>query len=619
MTTDVRSTLQKRDETGTVRHGGEWLAIWSDPDSLKSEADKRKARESNEALNHLRASLAAAVRSVSQRRDIEVAFDKRQTDSADRVVLRTLASDMSNIDAARGEADAKAGVLRHHDADIHRALSPADVSTARFFTLLEHQRCAALVALSLPGSGANLVAFHHDELDRKDLLNAHLASLIPLSEGVRMVCRDTFLGAADPSIQTAGFRMWDRWLRERFQPDLMAMRAVLHDQRAFGAAALTFLDHLFDALPSKGERQRLTASTPSDADMPVAGDDSRRRESEEGDTVHEIDPGELLFAEEEETERPSGITTAPPRPYRMFTQAHDKVVRAEELSDAGDLHAARKQLDEKLAEYRQDLARLVARLQRRLMAQQMRRWDFDLDEGLIDGSKLDRIVLNPGFSSAFKQEASSAFRDTVVTLLIDNSGSMRGKSVETACVVADILAAALERCSVATEILGFTTSAWKGGKSASDWARAGRPENPGRLNDLLHIVYKDADRPLRRARDSICAMLSPSLLKENIDGEALQWAAGRLLRRPEERKLLFVISDGAPVDQATLDRNDDKMILDGHLRDTIKWIDENTLIELSAIGIKHDVSSHYRSSVRVDAVTELGDALIHMLDRRLSE
>ena len=228
----------------------------------------------------------------------------------------------------------------------------------------------------------------------------------------------------------------------------------------------------------------------------------------------------------------------------------------------------------------------------------MRNWSFDLDEGLVDASRLDRVVVNPGFASAYKQEEESEFRDSVVSILIDNSGSMRGKPIEIACLVSDMISAALERCGVSCEILGFTTRGWKGGQSAQDWARAGRPENPGRLNDTLHIIYKSADEPVRRSRLALCAMLDASLLKENIDGEALLWASRRLITRRESRKLLIVISDGAPVDQATLEENADKAILDRHLREVIAEIEESGAIELAAIGVKHEAAKYYRNSAR---------------------
>jgi cobaltochelatase CobT len=248
----------------------------------------------------------------------------------------------------------------------------------------------------------------------------------------------------------------------------------------------------------------------------------------------------------------------------------------------------------------------------------MRNWSFDRDEGLVDASRLDRVVVNPGFASAYKQEEESEFRNSVVSILIDNSGSMRGKPIEIACLVSDMISAALERCGVACEILGFTTRGWKGGQSALDWARAGSPENPGRLNDTLHIVYKAADEPVRRSRLAICAMMEASLLKENIDGEALLWASRRLILRPESRKVLIVISDGAPVDQATLEENADKEILDRHLRHVIAEIETSGSIELAAIGVKHEAAKYYRNNAQIEKIDKLGEQLVRMVDVLLS-
>ena len=313
------------------------------------------------------------------------------------------------------------------------------------------------------------------------------------------------------------------------------------------------------------------------------------------------------------------VAAAPP-PYAVFTTAHDRVERGAELVDVATLRALRAELDERRAEFRRDLARLVMRLQRRLLARQMRDWSFDLEEGLIDAARLDRVVVNPGFANAYKQERESAFRDSAVSILIDNSGSMRGKPIEIACLASELIAAALERCHIACEILGFTTRGWKGGESFRDWVRAGRPANPGRLNDLLHIIYKSAEEPVHRARVNLCTMLEPSLLKENVDGEAILWAARRLAARPEQRKVLIVISDGAPVDQATLGNNADKEILDRHLRQVIGEVENpSSGIELAAIGVKHDVGRYYRNSVQIDQVENLGASLVSVIDRLLAD
>lgn len=610
MAKPVRSTIQKRDDKGVVRHGGEWLAIWSDPNSLKSATEKREDETRDRVLRNIEASIAATARSMA-RRDVEVTFGPRESMDASRINLPKLAQDAGNLLAVRGHCDASASFLAHHDPEIHQALAPQDPIRARLFLLLEQLRCEALEARAFPGVAGNLVALHLDRLKRAQLLHAHLASLLPLAEALRMVCRDSFLGIPTPSIQTAGFRMWDRWLRERFQPELDAMAHAAEAQPDFAEKALSFIDALLDELPSAGERDRHTLQT-QDAD--AGADTGELREIDDPADAPLFEPGELDI-DIGDMSLPTTSSPATPRPpYRAFTTQHDRVVRADDLTPAASLREARTKLDERMADFRQEVTRLVGRLQRRVLALQSRKWEFDLEEGLIDAAKLDRVVINPGFEHAYKQEMDSPFRDTVVTLLIDNSGSMRGKQVETACVVTELLAAALERCSISTEILGFTTSAWKGGRSFKDWVQAGKPASPGRLNDLLHIVYKDAATPLRRARDSICAMLSPAILKENVDGEALDWAASRLTRRSERRKILIVLSDGAPADQATIERNDDKTLLDRHLRDVIARINTAGVIELSAIGIRHDVSSYYPVSRRVDQISDLADALVELLD-----
>lgn len=611
----VRSTIQKRDQKGNVRHGAEWLAIWSDPESLKSAAEKRADRHASMSQKEAAANIAAAARSVACRPDLDVRFGSETADSQTQISLPALDTDLENLAAVRGACDAKASFLRHHDPETYSEFPSEDQTTKRLHLILEQCRCTGLTALHLPGITENLVAAHVDKLKKASLYDAHLASLIPAAEAIQMVARDSFHGAADPSLQTAGFRMWDQWLRARHQNHFDAMRDSLANQLEFSVRSAAFLKALLadiSATSSHPNRMR-----PSNSDETGKVNADQLRETDSADDAVLFEPGDMLFLDDEKDE-PLPQQEAPPLPYEPFTTEHDKIVQARDLPGLGDLRETRRKLDEKQAAFRQEMTRLVARLQRRLMAQRLSRWDFDLDEGMIDAARLDRVVVNPGFENAYKQEIQSPYRDTCVTLLIDNSGSMRGKQIETACIVADILSAALEQCGVATEILGYTTQGWKGGKSAKDWAKAGKPENPGRLNDLLHIIYKDADTSLRRARDAICAMLHPSVLKENIDGEALLWAEARLMNRPEERKLLVVISDGAPVDQATVERNADTELLDRHLRQVIHRIEATSRIELSAIGIKHDVGPYYRNATRVDEITGLGQALIDLIDARLA-
>jgi cobaltochelatase CobT len=614
----VRSTIQKRDAKGVIRHGGEWLTLWSDPDSMKSGAElKREAAERGAALR-LEQRLGAAARAVSANPDMQINFAGSGA-GAFETLSRAEATDAEALSALRGEIDSYALVRRYHDASVHRNMAPAPAASRTLFDMCEEVRCEALGARHFPGVCQNIVASHRRRLRQSDLLNAHLASLIPLAEALRMVIRDSLLGASDPSIASSGFWMWDRWLRARFSSHFMGLTASMGDQAAYATLTRRLIENLVTELGSthgKGRRLRPTTNASGEGQKDGKGVarpfEDENGMFEPGDSVL-IDDGvrevSLLHGRAENAKAP---------PYSAFTTAHDLVLHATELVDGATLRKERAILERRRAEFRKDLARLVTRLQRKLLARQTRNWSFDLDDGLIDASRLDRIVVDPAFSSAYKQEEESEFRDTVVSILIDNSGSMRGKPIEIACVASDMISTALERCGVSCEVLGFTTRGWKGGESVKDWVRAGRPENPGRLNETLHIIYKSADEPIRRTRLALCAMLDSALLKENIDGEALLWASRRLVMRPESRKVLIVISDGAPVDQATLEENNDKAVLDRHLRDVIVQIESSDSIELAAIGVKHDVRKYYANSAQIDKVDALGEALIRMVDELLT-
>lgn len=601
----VRSTIQKRDAKGVIRHGAEWLALWSDPESMKTGAEKQRESAGLRARLELEKHLSAAARSIAADPDLRIRLD----------FALDVDFESCNIPALRGQVDSVALQRRFHDAELHEELAPGDDRARRLFDLCERVRCQACGVTLFPGVQANLVAQQTDRLERADMLNAHLALLVPLEEGLNMVLRDSLVGAQEPSIASSALWMWDRWIRDRFPGVLHALKAAQSNQAAFSGVASPFIHALLEQVGSdQGLKTRLQPSR-NPADPGGTGPDDRLRENAEGSILRpgsdivETHPRELIFISETEP--------AAALPYKTFTTSHDAIVSASDLFDAHRLRELRESLEQRRADLRRDLARLTARLQRRLLARQNRDWAFDLEEGLIDASRLDRVIVNPGFATAYKQERESSFPDTVVAILIDNSGSMRGKPIEISCLAADLISAALDRCAVASEILGFSTRQWKGGQSAKDWVRAGRPPDPGRVNDLLHIVYKSAGEPPRRARASLAAMLDPGLLKENIDGEALLWASRRLLMRPERRRILIVISDGAPVDQFTLEVNSDKQILDRHLREVIADIQSLGAIELIAIGVKHDTRQYYPSSVRINEVENLGPGLIGLVDEIL--
>ena len=610
----VRSTIQKRDAKGVIRHGGEWLTLWSDPNSMKSDAElKREAAEHGAALR-LEQQLGAAARAVSADPGMQISFAGSGA-GVFETLSRAEALDAEALSALRGEIDSYALVRRYHNASVHGDIAPAHAASRKLFDMCEAVRCEALGARRFPGVCQNLVARHRRRLRQSDLLNAHLASLIPLVEGLRMVVRDSLLGASDPSIASSGFWMWDRWLRARFASHLIGLTASMADQAAYAALARGLIENLVTELGSTyGKGRRLQPTSDGSGERPTDGSGVARLFEDENGI---FEPGSAVLLDDGAREVSllhARAENAKAPPYSAFTTAHDLVLHATELVDAATLRKERATLERRRAEFRKDLARLVTRLQRKLLARQTRNWSFDLDDGLIDASRLDRIVVDPGFASAYKQEEEAEFRDTVVSILIDNSGSMRGKPIEIACVASDMIATALERCGISCEVLGFTTRGWKGGESTKDWVRAGRPDNPGRLNDTLHIIYKSADEPVRRTRLAMCAMLDSGLLKENIDGEALLWASRRLLMRRESRKVLIVISDGAPVDQTTLEENTDRAILDRHLRDTIAQIESSSSIELAAIGVKHDVRKYYANSARIDKVDALGETLVRMID-----
>ena len=625
MSGPVRSTIQLADAKGIVRHGGEWLVLWSDPDSLKSAEEKARERASAARRGEHERHLAAALRSIAHRPELRVLFRGEVAEaSPEVVVLPALPAEPGprSLAVARGLADAIAVHLRWHDPALHAAVAPSEPRRRAIFEILEQARCEALGIAELPGLRHNLTAALEERLARLGLARAHLAAQIPVREAMRMIARDVLSDARAPSIATNGMEMWDRFVRRRLSREL----AALADLLGFAAAARAAVEALATAMswdeggppcrpplpaPAAGlERIDPAGMRLGEARLLVDGAAAPVADAALTADAQDVEDAELPFraraAGEGEAVRPG-----PPR-YRAFLTAYDVVAAAEELAAPGELAQLRHQLDTALGDMRGILTRLAHRLQRQLLARQLRAWEFDQEEGLLDAARLDRVVVNPGSALSFKRERESDLNDTVVALLIDNSGSMRGRPVTIAAMAADLVARALERCGVACEVLGFTTRAWKGGRPQAAWSAAGRPPAPGRLNELLHIVYKPASVPWRRARLAFGVMLKPALLKENVDGEALLWAQGRLLARPEQRKLLVVVSDGAPADQATLLANDEA-ILDRHLREVIARIEADGLIELAAIGIRHDVTAYYRRAVTIADAAELARVLVEQL------
>jgi cobaltochelatase CobT len=541
---------------------------------------------------------------------------------------------------ARGYADAAALKLRHHDAELHARKSPADDIARSVFDAAEQARVEALGSRAMQGVKANL-AFATEMRVRTDpITRARTRAEVPLATAISLMVRERLTGEAPPEAALPGLKLVSDWIEERAGSDLDALGLALDDQSAFAALSQKLLRDL-ELVEGEAEAERDPEGDEGEEDREDEGGE-KEEDSEEsgGDTegeaqmrVEEGESGERenegSYAEDELGDAAEGLgddeegmlPVRPNRPlsdlppqfdYHVFTDRFDETIDAAELCDPEELGRLRSYLDQQLVHLQGAVTKLANRLQRRLMAQQSRSWDFDQEEGLLDAARLARVIVNPVHSLSYKIERDTDFRDTIVTLLIDNSGSMRGRPISIAAISADIMARTLERCGVKVEILGFTTRAWKGGQSREMWLSEGRPAQPGRLNDLRHIIYKKADEPWRRARKNLGLMMREGLLKENIDGEALLWAHNRLINRPEERRILMVISDGAPVDDSTLSVNSGTY-LERHLRQMISWIETRSPVELVAIGIGHDVTRYYQRAVTIMDAEQLGGTMIEQL------
>jgi cobaltochelatase CobT len=599
--------------------------------------------ERDNPLEAFRQVLTGAARAIAREPELELAYTAEQPSAQGKSVKvpmpgRTLPE--REVAEARGYADAAALKLRHHNAALHARAAPADEIARAVFDAAEQARVEALGARAMAGVRANLARAVEMRMRTDPITRARSRAEVPLGTAVGLVVRERLTGEAPPEAARAGLDFVADWIEEKAGADLDALGLAIDDQAAFAALAMRLLKDLElvegDLVPDPDQGEQGEGGDESegeesdkDSDEDSEGGDSdaelrvEQGESAEDEAEGEYDDQELGEADDglgEEGEegrmpvRPNRpLSDLPPQfDYRIFTTRYDEVIEAAELCDEQELGRLRAYLDQQLIHLQGAVTKLANRLQRRLMAQQSRSWDFDQEEGLLDAARLARVVVNPAHSLSYKVERDTEFRDTVVSLLIDNSGSMRGRPISIAAISADILARTLERCGVKVELLGFTTRAWKGGQSRELWLSQGRPPHPGRLNDLRHIVYKSADEPWRRARKSLGLMMREGLLKENIDGEALLWAHNRLIGRPEERRILMVISDGAPVDDSTLSVNSGTY-LERHLRQVIGWIEARSPVELVAIGIGHDVTRYYSRAVTIMDAEQLGGTMIEQL------
>ena len=594
-------------------------------------------------LDDFKAALSSVARAVTRDPEVEVGFTAdapAQIGKAIKVPTpsRTLPADQ--VAEARGFADAYALRMKHHSEKLHAASRPAEPLAAAAFDAMERARIEALGARHMDGMRSNLSASLAMRMRSDPISRAQNREDVPISSALELMLREALTGEQAPQGTETGLSLVREWISKEAGGDLTALSMLLDDQTAFAETAKLALRHLDlihsdepmeDGAEDGGEEDESEAEESQeeqdsedggagesqvDARAEMAGDQADDGDSDPDAQEMEADGEPEMGGEGDEgmlPVRPNRLPTdVPDFKYLRFTEKPDEIILATELCDADELTRLRAYLDTQMQHLQGAVTKLANRLQRRLMAQQNRAWDFDQEEGQLDAARLARVIVSPGQSLSYKIERDTDFRDTVVTLLIDNSGSMRGRPISIAAISADILARTLERCGVKTEILGFTTRTWKGGQSREDWLAAGRPAHPGRLNDLRHIIYKPADEPYRRARKSLGLMMREGLLKENIDGEALTWAHSRIIGRPEERKILMVISDGAPVDDSTLSVNHGAY-LDQHLRQVIEWIENRSPVELCAIGIGHDVTRYYSRAVTIMDAEQLGGTMVEQL------
>ena len=595
-----------------------------------------------ERIDLFRRALAGATRALAKDPEADVVFASDAAPASGktaRVPSPGPALEPRLVAEARGAADAVALRLRHHDPRLHATHAPMDVEARAVFDALETARVEALGARSMGGVRDNLAQLAEARVRGDAIVRARNAEEVPLATAIGLIARERLTGQAPPNAAAAGLGLVAPWIEDKAGGDFDGLALTLDDQAAFAALSRRLLEDLDLAVaedPSAEQPEEQgddedsdqggseDASEQGEEGTPAGSDSEVRGEQAEDGSVDEQGTDQMEMGDEQSlagddlsdsifaSQGRRNWDLAPATDYKPFTTRFDEIVEACDLCDEEELGRLRAYLDQQMAGLQNVVTRLANRLQRRLLAQQARSWDFDQEEGLLDAARLARVVVSPGHSLSYKVERDTEFKDTVVSLLIDNSGSMRGRPIAIAAICADILARTLERCGVATEVLGFTTRGWKGGQSREAWLADGRPGNPGRLNDLRHIVYKKADEPYRHARRHLGLMMREGLLKENIDGEALLWAHNRLIGRAEERRILMVISDGAPVDDSTASANGGSY-LERHLRQVIEWIEKRSTVELLAIGIGHDVTRYYSRAVTIMDAEQLAGAMIDQL------
>ena len=588
----------------------------------------------------IKKTITEATRSIAEEPELEVLFgDETPSLTGKKIRLREPGNFLNKEDLTilRGQADLLALKIKNHDQLIHKKYLPSSPQAQKLYNAIEEARIEAVGAIDMPGCASNLNARNIASYRNSTLNNITQKDEAPIAEAISLIIREKLTGFAPPHNTSKFVDLWRPHINDKALNELDKLKDSILDQDAFASKIPELLNAL-DIATTLGEGDS-SSSKDETGESDVEGS-----EHENTELSDEFDPDETEILDEEITddlidlddlegvEDEGEDSSAPDNrgeieetkqntrqpPYKVYTTEYDEIISAEEIADIDELDRLRNYLDKQISNLQGVVARLANKLQRKLMAQQNRSWDFDLEEGILDTARLVRVVTDPMHPLSFKMERDTDFRDTVVTLLIDNSGSMRGRPIMVAATCADILTRTLERCGVKAEVLGFTTKAWKGGQSRELWTNSGKPMRPGRLNDLRHIIYKSADAPWRRSKRNLGLMMKEGILKENIDGEALEWAYERIRKRQEQRKIMMVISDGAPVDDSSLSVNSGNY-LELHLKKVINKIETDKDIELIAIGIGHDVTRYYKRAVTIIDVEELGGAMTEKLAELFDE
>ena len=582
-----------------------------------------------------KSAVSSAVKAISENFDLEVKFGNNIGSKSNSLNLPEVANlkklqDFTNL---RAFADSEALKIKYTDKKIYLENEPKGAVSKALYAIAEKIRYEKIGSDKLKGIKNNITQCYENKFKNKKIEEIRTETDVPITEAFELYLRSHFFKMKQNNVTKKVLSCWSNLFNEDLKKSLKKLDGCIENQSQFNQLVADLIENLsFEDSDSKEkEEEKETAKENSsssdeskDDNNLSQKDDNQSAESDlsvaksEPESFEEKENAEQNDKAEATTDRSLLKKNLLKEKYKIFTNKYDEVKNAEELENEGEIARLRKNLDQQLTSLQSLVTKLANKLQRQLLAKQNRSWEFDLEEGILDASKLSRVIIDPFHPLSFKMEKEVEFKDTVVSLLIDNSGSMRGRPISVAAICADILSRTLERCSVKVEILGFTTKNWKGGKSREKWNLENKPINPGRLNDLRHIIYKSADKPWRQSKKNLGLMLKEGLLKENIDGEALLWAFKRIATRKEERKILMVISDGAPVDDSTLSVNSGDY-LEKHLKKTVKWIEENSKVEILAVGIGHDVTRYYNRAIKIADVQELGDVMINQLTKLFSE